>query len=164
MRYLLGMRLGTVWPWTAIGLLLAVVVVSSCGSISKAQSMPPELTIVPDATLVEASRPKESVTIHPKLDSTLNQLLEAYDRGGTARAQAFAETRGMVLEGQGVQVIIVTTPDKVDGLTEAIESQGGEAQGHYEGQVQALVPIGALASLADLPEVQRIREPQRAVP
>jgi hypothetical protein len=70
----------------------------------------------------------------------------------------------MVLEGQGVQVIIVTSPDAVDELAEAIGSQGGEVQGHFEGQVQALVPIEALASLAELPEVQRIREPQRVVP
>jgi hypothetical protein len=158
------MRLGTVWLWTAVGPLLAVAVLSSCGSRSNAQPMLPERTIAPEATLVEAPPPKEPITVHPKLDSSLNQLLEAYDRGGMAEAQAFAETRGMVLKGQGVQVIIVTTPEKVDGLVEAIESQSGEAQGHYEGQVQALVPIEALASLAELPEVQRIREPQRAVP
>jgi hypothetical protein len=164
MRYLLGRRPGTVWPWVAIGLLLEVAFLSSCGSSSEAQPMLPERTIPPDATFVEAPQPKELATIHPKLDSTLNQLLEAYDHGGMAEAQAFAETRGMVLQGQGVQVIIVTSPDAVDGLAEAIEPQGGEVQGHFEGQVQALVPIEALASLAELPEVQRIREPQRVVP
>ena len=37
-------------------------------------------------------------------------------------------------------------------------------QGHYKGLVQALVPIDALVSLAELPDVQQIREPQRAVP
>lgn len=176
------------WLWIAIGLLLVVGFLSSCGPSSEGgtilpqQPVPPDVTsagglqpkepgvmlpqqtILPDATFVEGPRPEESLTIHPKLDSTLNQLMQAYDDQGMAGAQAFSETRGMVLEGQRVQVNIVTTPEAVDGLTEAIEGQGGEVQGHYKGLVQALVPIEALVSLAELPEVQQIREPQRAVP
>jgi hypothetical protein len=158
------MGLGAVRPWTAIGLVLVVAVLLSCSSSSKAEPTLPELTIPTDATLVEATQPQESATVILKLDSVLNQLLEVYNGQGVAGAQAFAETRGLALEGQSVQVIIFTTLDAVEGLTEAIESQGGQVQGHHEGQVQALVPIGALASLAELPEVQQIREPQRAVP
>lgn len=180
-RYSLGVRAGTLWPWTAIVLLLAVGFLPSCGPSSE-QTVPPDATsagglqagepgptlpqqaIPPDATFAEEPRPKEQVTLHPKLDSTLNQLLQAYDGQDMAGARAFAESHGMVLEGQRVQVTIVTTPDAVDGLTEAIESHGGEVQGHYKGQIQALVPIEALVSVAELPEVQQIREPQRAVP
>jgi hypothetical protein len=158
------MRSRAVWPWTTIGLVCAVALLSSCGLSSEAGPNLPEQTIPPDATLVEAPRSQEPVTVHPKLDSTINQLLEAYDGEGMAGAQAFAEVRGLVLEGRSVQVVIVTTPDAVDGLAEAVASQGGEVQGHYEGLMEALVPIEALVSLAELPEVQQIREPQRAVP
>jgi hypothetical protein len=188
MRGFLGVRAGTVWPCPAIALLLVVGLLLSCGPSSETEPLPPQQTIPPDATsagglrseepgtklpqqtippdtvFVEEPQPKEQITIHPKLDSTLNQLLQAYDGQDMAAAQAFAETHGMVLEGQRVQVNIVTTPDAVDGLTEAIESQGGGVQGHYKGLVQALVPIEALVSLAERPEVQQIREPQRAAP
>jgi hypothetical protein len=152
------------WLWTAIGLLLVVGFLSSCGPSSEGGTILPQQTIPPDATFVEGPRPKESLTIHPKLDSTLNQLMQAYDGQGMAGAQTFAATRGMVLEDRRVQVSIVTIPDAVDGLAEVIEDQGGEVQGYYKGLVQALVPIEALVSLAELPEVQQIREPQRAVP
>jgi len=188
MRCFLGVRAGTVWVWTAIALLQVVGFLSSCGPSSEAEPMLPQQTISPDAQpvgglkaeepgptlpqqaippdamFIEEPRPKEQVAIHPKLDSTLNQLLQAYDGQGIAGAQAFAETHGMVLEGQRVQVSVFTIPEAVDGLTEAIEGLGGEVQGHYKGLVQALVPIEALVSLAELPEVQQIREPQRAVP
>jgi hypothetical protein len=58
------------------------------------------------------------------------------------------------VEGPRIQVVIVTTPDAADGLTEAVASQGGEAQGHFQGLVRALMPIEALALFAELPEVQ----------
>lgn len=139
---------------------------TSAGGLQAEEAAPalPQQEIPPDATFAEGPRPVEQLAIHVKLDSTLNRLLQAYDDQGIAGAQAFAETHGMVLEGQRVQVSVVTIPEAVDGLTEAIKDRGGEVQGHYKGLVQALVPIKALVSLAELPEVQQIREPQRAVP
>jgi hypothetical protein len=168
-------RVGS-WPGLVslcgtIGLVLVAAWLSSCGMSSEAGTMLPEQPIPPEGTLVEAPRTGEPAAMHPKLDSSLNQLLDAYQREGMAGAQAFAETRGLVLDGQRVQVVLVMAPESVEGLTEAVEElteavagEGGEVQGHYEGLLEALVPIEALASLAELPEVQQIREPQRAVP
>jgi hypothetical protein len=106
-------------------------------------------------------RPSEQ---NPKLDSSLNQLLEA-QREGLAEAQAFATTHMMVIEGDRVQVeLIATQEEAIDDLIAAVEAVGGEYQGHYTTLLQALVPIGALESLAQRPDVQVIREPQRAIP
>jgi hypothetical protein len=109
----------------------------------------------------EGERPSEG---NPKLDSLLNQLLEAYRRGGINEAQTFAERYGMTLDNGRVQVEMVITGEAVSQLREAIEAVGGEYQGHYETQLQALVPLDALELLAGRPDVEVIREPRRVGP
>jgi hypothetical protein len=98
----------------------------------------------------------------PKLGSSLNQLLEAYRQDGLAEAQAFAGRRGMILEDGRVQVEIVVVGDAVDDVRAAVEALEGEYQGHYGDLLQALVPLDALVSLAQRPDVAIIREPRRA--
>ena len=126
-------------------------------------SVLPTFTVMPgvvEEDIKVTPLPKEG---NPKLGSSLNQLVEAYDRGGLAEAQAFARTRGMVLRDDRVQVEVVAAGEAMSDLIEAVEAVGGEYQGHYETLLQALVPIVALESLAERPDVQVIREPQRAV-
>jgi hypothetical protein len=98
----------------------------------------------------------------PKLGSALNQLLEAYRQDGLAEAQTFAERRGMTLDDGRVQVEIVVGGDAVDDVRAAVETLEGEYQGHYGDLLQALVPLDALTSLAQRPDVAIIREPRRA--
>lgn len=164
MKYLPGALLCMVRPWTSIALLFVVALLSSCGSSREAEPTLPAVAIPPDVTLEESPQTSGPVMRYPKLDSALNQLLAAYNEQGIDGAQAVAETRGMVLEGQSVEVTIITTPAEVDRLTQAIVCLGGVVQGDYQERVEALVPLDRLASVAELPEVQQIREPQRAVP
>jgi len=125
---------------------------------------PPPETTLPVDDLVEVQETKSHVITNPKLDSSLNQLLDLHNKKGMTRSLTFATTRGMVLEGDRVQVVIVTTPQAIDKLTETVISLGGEVQGHYKGQLQALVPIDSLESLAEQQDVQRIREPSQPIP
>ena len=152
------------WPVLFLVLLVEAAWLSSCVASTEAKPKLPEQVILPEETLVEAPRTREREAMHPKLDSSLNQLLDAYQREGEAGARTFAGERGLVLDGQRVEVIIVTAPEAVEAVTEAVAGLRGEVQGHYEGLVEARVPVEALASLAELPEVQRIRVPQRAAP
>jgi hypothetical protein len=109
----------------------------------------------------EIERPSRG---HPKLEASLNQLLEAYHRGGLAEAQAFATMHMMVIEGDRVQVEVMATEEAaIPGLKETVETVGGEYQGHYKTLLQALIPIDDLESLAERPGVQVVRLPQRAV-
>jgi hypothetical protein len=109
----------------------------------------------------EIERPSKG---HPKLESSLNQLLEAYRRGGLAEAQAFARMHMMVIEGDRVQVEVMATEEAaIPGLKETVETVGGEYQGHQKTLLQVLVPIGAMESLAERPDVQVVRLPQRPV-
>ncbi|MBC7264797.1 MAG: S8 family serine peptidase [Chloroflexi bacterium] len=114
------------------------------------------MTVAPQ----EIERPDKG---NPKLGSSLNQLLEAHRRGGLIEARAFAMRHGMVFHDEQVQVEVVTYKEGVGGLIDVVETMGGEYQGHYETLLQALMPLNALESLALRPDVQVIREPQRAM-
>lgn len=124
-------------------------------------TIPIPATVEAVVELQETERPPAG---NPKLDSALNQLLEACRQGGPAGAQAFAETRRIVLDDGRVQVEVLIVEGMVDELREAIEAAGGEYQGHYETLLQALVPLTALESLAQRPDVEMIRLPRRAGP
>ena len=148
--------------WRSIGLILTVGFLLSGCMVGTEEPAPPEMTLPVD-DLVEVQETKPPVITNPKLDSSLNQLLDAYRNDGMAEAQSFATTHGMVLEGDRVQVVIVTTSQAIDKLTETVTSLGGEVQGHYEGYLQALVPIDSLESLAEQQLVQLIREPSQPI-
>ena len=55
---------------------------------------PPPETTLPVDDLVEVQETKSQVITNPKLDSSLNQLLDIYHNKGMARAQTFATTHG----------------------------------------------------------------------
>jgi len=154
---------GRAWLWRSIGLILTVGFLLSGCMVGTEEPTPPEMTLPVD-DLVEVQETKSPVTTNSKLDSSLNQLLDAYLNDGMVEAQTFAATHGIVLEGDRVQVVILTTATVIDKLTETVISLGGEVQGHYEGHLQALVPIDSLESLAEQEDVQRIREPSRPIP
>jgi subtilisin family serine protease len=133
------------------------------------------LQVAPD----QIQRPSEG---HPKLDSSLNQLLEVYHQAGMVEAQAFARLRMLVLDDHRVQVEILTTYEPANTSAEGsrtgaspgeqglhdligtIQAAGGEYQGHYRALVRALVPVDILVSLAGRFDVQVIREARRAIP
>ena len=149
------------WRW--IGLLLVAVLLVSGNPVGAGEPEPAELPIpMLDRLIVEetAGRP---AGFNPKLDSALNQLLEVQRTEGMAGVRDFAGARQMVLDGDRVQVILVTQPETLPGLAQAAEALGGQIQGDYEGLLQALLPLDALQSLAARSDVQRIREPQRAI-
>jgi phosphoenolpyruvate-protein kinase (PTS system EI component) len=139
--------------------------VASQGSEAGASSVEtvPLITTTVDAVTIAPQKVERSSKGNPKLDSSLNQLLEAYRQGGTAEAQAFATMHMMVLDDNRLQVEVITSAEAMSDLIAAIEAVDGEYQSHYETVVQALVPIEALESLAQRSDVQAIREPRRAI-
>jgi phosphoenolpyruvate-protein kinase (PTS system EI component) len=176
----MGAKLVSVTVPRCLGVLLIVGVLIFLSACSPTKTVPGDVpqrgeagavsieTVTPVTTTVDSAmitpqeieRPSKG---NPKLESSLNQLLEAYHRKGLAEAQAFAAMHMMVLDDNRVQVEVVTSTAAMSDLIAAIEAAGGEYQSHYETVVQALVPIDALESLAQRPDVQAIREPQRAV-
>jgi len=100
----------------------------------------------------------------PKLESSLNRIWEAHLQEGLAGAETFAESQNMVLKDDMVQVTIITSEDSITQIQEAVKAEGGENQLHYKNLLQTFVPIGALKTLAEWPDIQYVREPQRAIP
>jgi hypothetical protein len=158
-----GPSLRWAWLWRWIGLLLIVVLLASGSPVGAREPEPTWMPIPAVDWLVVEDELRMPAEFNAKLDSALNQLLEVQRTDGMAGARAFAETRQMLLEGDRVQVILVTEPAAIPGLVQAIERFRGETQGDYEGLLQALVPIDAVEALADRSDVQLIREPRRAI-
>jgi hypothetical protein len=131
------------------------------GASSIETASPPTMSVATAITSQEVERPSAG---NPKLGSSMNLLLEAYQRGGLADAQAFAEMNRMTLDDGRVQVEIVVVREALSDVRKTVEVMGGEYQSHYETLLQALVPLNALELLAQRPDVQVIREPRRAGP
>ena len=129
------------------------------GAVFETVKLPPEALSLSDGLAADAR-----ASGNPKLGSSLNQLVEAHRREGLAEAQAYATSHGMVLQDGRVQVKIVTTEQAIGDVRDAVEAVGGKYQTHYQNLLQTLVPVGELEALAERPDVQIIREPQRAIP
>jgi subtilisin family serine protease len=161
---------GTIRLWLLVSLIPIIgfspqgspSTVNEAGSIPASQG-PVEgtsTTLEVLADIQERARPSTDKT---KLESSLNQLLEVHRTKGLEAAQAFATTRTVALDEDRVQVVVEGTAKTIGDLREAVEALGGEYQTHYRTLLQALVPIGALETLAELPDVRVVREPLRPV-
>jgi len=158
------------WLRLLISLIFATALLLSGSTVGAGISIPmpmhvqpTEWTIAMAGTLIDAQGVKGPSRNNPKLESSLNQLLEEHRREGLAKAQDFATTHMMVLDDDRVQVVIITTQDAISDLKEAVEALGGEYQSHYEALLQALVPIDALELLAERADVRVVREPRRPI-
>jgi len=154
----------------AIGLLLAVLILLTAGMVGADDPVPTphsgestQWSAQTVTTAMAAPREKPSKG-HPKLASSLDNLLEAQRDEGLAGAKTFAVMHMMVIDGDRVQVVVETNQGAMSDLIQTVDALGGKYQAHYETLLQALVPIEALESLAGRPEVMTIREPRRAIP
>jgi hypothetical protein len=123
----------------------------------------PTFSPTADIEMIPPKEARKPLKGNPKLGSSLNQLVEAYRRGGIVEAQSYAMSHNMVLQDDRVQVTIVTTEGTIGDVRCAVETVGGEYQAHHRNLLQALVPIGGLEVLAQRPDIQVIREPRRAI-
>lgn len=163
---------GKAWPGLLVGLLLFIIGLLLPDNAVRADEPTPtplfrrpvEWTTVTVETATDLQNQERPPTQNPKLDSSLNQLLEAHRNRGSVEAEGLAQTRRMALEDNRVQVEFIVAQETMNDLIAAIEAIGGAYQGHYQTLAQAIVPIEALESLAQRPDVQVIRNPIRAVP
>lgn len=164
------------WRYCLPGLLILGALILQCACVGKdptpaneqdpgaggdqAETPAPTAVTVPAALTPEMGAPLPSG--HPKLASSLSQLVKVHREEGATSAQAFAHTHMIVLEDGRVQVELIVLQGAVESTIEAVEAEGGVVQGHRGTLVQGWVPIGALESLAERQDVQVIREARRA--
>ncbi len=97
---------------------------------------------------------------NPKLDSQLNQLIDAERRG---EASLFARRNNIELVDGSVRVIIECVPEEVVAATAVATALGASVEARYRDLLQALVPIANLTALADAPTIRLIRLPREPV-
>lgn len=98
---------------------------------------------------------------NPKLDSQLNQLIQAEAQG---EAISFAEQSNIELLSGRVRVIIECLPGQLEEAKEAATSVGANIETSYKDLLQAVVPISSLTTLAEATSVKFIRLPQTPLP
>ena len=98
---------------------------------------------------------------NPKLDSQLNQLIQAEELG---EAASFAEQSSIELVDRSVRVIIECVPGELEAATEAATNAGAKLETSYRNLLQVLVPIASLNTLAEEASILFVRLPQYPLP
>ena len=98
---------------------------------------------------------------NPKLDSQLNQLVDAKRHG---EAASFAEQSDIDLVDGAVRVIIECVLGQLEAATEAATNAGAKLETSYDNLLQVVVPITSLTTLADAASIHFIRLPQYPLP
>lgn len=109
---------------------------------------------------------------HPRLDGGLNRVYGIYLREGLAAAKSYLSARKRIdAHGGLVRVVASAEPETrmpaaaaADRLKADIMRLGGRIETSHRELVQCLVPISALAALADLPGLARLRLPLKPRP
>lgn len=104
---------------------------------------------------------------HPKIANALEDLIADYQQPlfvtDTLR-QVTSQWYALHRQGDQLRVVIEAESERVSNkIAAAIERAGGKVEVSYATQIQALVPRGAIAQIADLKEVQFVRLPVRPV-
>jgi subtilisin family serine protease len=101
---------------------------------------------------------------HPRLESSLVQLVNAFEHGDILKAASAAESAGIKLSGDTVRVIIEAQPGNTEEAESWAEALGGILEGSTATLVQALMPLSSLEELASHEAVRYVREPIRFLP
>jgi hypothetical protein len=142
---------------------IALIVLPACGSGQVATTSPPTTPPTePSSTELPPPPPppERPAHWHPKLDSAVNQLIDAQEQGNTEILDMAVEI-GYIVDG-GMRVVISCEP----GQAEAAANLGAEILNISSDQdmVVAIVPINKLTTLADEGSIRSIRLPVYAVP
>jgi len=98
---------------------------------------------------------------NPKLESTLNQLVDAAKRG---EAELFAEQINIELVDNHIRVIIECVPNQLESTIEVVTSTGARIEASYDDLLQVVVSINMLSNLTNSDSIRFIRLPQQALP
>ena len=116
--------------------------------------MPPEAQYAP----IHLLNGETIIPAHPKMDSSLANLTTA---DSPQEVEEIAGDSGLRLEGDQVQIQVVTSPEILETTTRAIKAAGGSVTGQYDDGtlLQAWAPITQLNTLAQDTAVRYIRQP-----
>lgn len=104
---------------------------------------------------------------HPKIDSTLCNLIHVFRSQGFAAMKSMAEGLHIDFSGDLLRVTVVSAGANtgsaasaaIPRLAQVISSSGGRVETSFRNDVQSLLPIDAILPLAGEAQVSRIRLP-----
>ena len=99
-----------------------------------------------------------------RLDSSLAELAQAYERTGSAGARVEAARLGIDLDNDRVRVIVGTQPSGTALAATRARSLGASLEASADDLVQASVPVSELEALADGAGVSFVRLPLEPIP
>ncbi len=137
-----------------IMLFILLLLLTTVGCQEQSEPAP---TLSPMPNTLSPTLPEKG---NPKLDSQLNQLIQAEKLG---EAASFAEQSNIELVDGDVRVVVECLPDQVDA---AVKTAGavGIVETSYRNLLQVVVPITSLTTLADAESIHFIRLPQYPSP
>ena len=136
----------------AVLLVIAMTVVAPMIAADPATIPPP-----PDPRLAPAA-----TAAHPGLSPLLNQLYDSM-YGGADPARR-AGLRHLVVDGDSVEVVIISRAGAAAAAGERVRQLGGRVETTYRDLAFATLPIAQLPLLASNPSVLRVRTPYRSQP
>lgn len=101
---------------------------------------------------------------NPKLESRLNQLVDALSAYGSAGVETVAANMALSIDRGAVRVIAEAMPGRADAVIARAASLGIPVEGTYKDLVQVVVPVSLLPIIADDEAVGFVRLPWESVP
>lgn len=141
---------------------IAIIAMPACDSGQGATDLP-TTTSPPEPSSTELPPPPPPPELpehwNPKLDSAVNQIIDAQEQGNTE----MLDNAWFIVDG-GVRVTIECEPGQAEAAAEAAANLGAEIEVIYGDDVGAIVPINKLTTLADEESIHFIRLPVPGLP
>jgi len=108
---------------------------------------------------------------HPKIESSLYQLIQVYQKKGKKEAIAYAKRRAIETDGDLVTVVAegkirgkkTEAEHRMNVVIEQIETLGGVVETTYNHLIQTKLPIYVVPDLSDLQSIKYLRLPKRPI-
>lgn len=95
---------------------------------------------------------------NPKLESALDQLVEAQRAGGLTGAAKYAADHRVQISGETILVIAQAQPDRLDEMVAAVADLGASIEKTYDNLAQIRCSVALLEAIVKMPSVQFVRQ------
>lgn len=120
-----------------------------------------ETAVAEEDSGAEISAYRTDTKQHPRLQSSMVQLVEIQSSQGPVAAADYASQTGIKLRDGKVQIVLESAPGTADAASQAALAAGGKVQAVHADLVQVEVPVESLTVLADSPSIEYVRQPQK---
>ncbi|HUT14682.1 MAG TPA: DNRLRE domain-containing protein, partial [Anaerolineae bacterium] len=140
--------------------LIALLLLFTMPCTTTARKTEESYTLLPPGH-VSPSIPEAKPGAHPKMESSLYQLVGLVGEGHWDQAEAYARACDVTLQDRRVRVVLEGDSGTIAALASAARAKGLIVEAMYRNRVQVLAPVASLVDVAGLPSVHHVRLPYR---